>query len=577
MIVTLKKMLSRVKYPGRYVFGLTLIGLVSAILNIFFGFALMIIVNAAESANINLVIKIVILVCSVLATLMFFMPLGYWLFDTAVLRSTGRLRQKIITRIMSAPAAWVEQQHSGELTSRLTNDIQKAEEVFGMNIRSIAEAFIGGACCMAIMLAMNWKLALGLFFFGGIRVFTSSRLLKPLKKTGEQVQAALGSLTEDLTDLINGAAPIRMHNCRGFIQEKFRGISARVEDLGRQQVLYLSLSSWFNSFCGQLLFLGLIILGGYLVIRGWSSLSVIILFIQLQNGVNTLFSALGNCLVQMQSSLAGGRRALELCQLEQEAAASQVEGVPETKAAIALVGVDFSYPQGKKKVLSDLSLAVLPGEQVALIGPSGAGKTTVFKLLMGFYAPDSGAISILGRGLSEYSLVELRNQIAYVPQRPYLFSGTVKENISVGKPEATDKEIEDAAETANAMEFILELPDGYNTLVGERGSRLSGGQAQRIAIARAVLRNAPILLLDEATAALDSVSEAKVQSALTALMKGRSTIVIAHRLSTVKNVDRILVLDLGRVVEEGAHEALIRKDGLYKRLHSAGAKPKLDM
>ncbi|MDD2283270.1 MAG: ATP-binding cassette domain-containing protein, partial [Eubacteriales bacterium] len=235
-------------------------------------------------------------------------------------------------------------------------------------------------------------------------------------------------------------------------------------------------------------------------------------------------------------------------------------------AAVNLDAVTFAY-NGGEPALENVSLQVQPGETVALVGPSGGGKSTLFKLLLGYYPPEAGAISVLGRGLNQYTLRELRERIAYVPQISYLFSGTIAENIGFGKPGASKDEIEAAAKAAYAHDFISQLPQSYETLVGERGSHLSGGQRQRIAIARAILRNAPLLLLDEATSSLDTESEEQVQLALSRLMQGRTTLVIAHRLATVQNASRILVIAEGRLAEEGSHQELLEAKGIYRHLY----------
>jgi ABC-type multidrug transport system fused ATPase/permease subunit len=235
--------------------------------------------------------------------------------------------------------------------------------------------------------------------------------------------------------------------------------------------------------------------------------------------------------------------------------------------AFSYEGEDEEDPSDDVEVLHEISLSADQGQVVALVGPSGGGKSTLIKLLLGFYPVRDGEIAIDGRQVEGYSLPQLRSMMAYVPQDAYLFDGTIEENIRYGRPDATRQEVVAAAQSANAHDFILEQPDGYDTPVGERGAKLSGGQRQRIAIARALIKDAPILLLDEATSALDSESEQQVQDALGVLMQGRTTIAIAHRLSTIENADTIYVIDGGKVVEQGRHEELLGRGGLYSRLH----------
>jgi ATP-binding cassette, subfamily B, bacterial MsbA len=275
---------------------------------------------------------------------------------------------------------------------------------------------------------------------------------------------------------------------------------------------------------------------------------------------------LANLQTVFAEGMAAARRLFAALDVEPEVRERPgAQALPKGRGDIAFEHVDFAYGDGGP-TLSDISLKVLRGETVALVGPSGGGKTTLLNLIPRFYDPTKGRVTIDGQDLREVTLTSLRNQIALVTQEPFLFDDTIRANIAYARPDASQAKIEQAAREAAAHEFILDLPHGYETSVGEAGARLSGGQRQRIAIARAFLKDAPILLLDEATSALDTESEAQVQAALRRLMAGRATILIAHRLSTVRGADRIYVIDKGRIVETGDHASLMRKRGLYARL-----------
>jgi subfamily B ATP-binding cassette protein MsbA len=307
--------------------------------------------------------------------------------------------------------------------------------------------------------------------------------------------------------------------------------------------------------------------GGHNVINGDTTAGSLVAFlayaVNISNPIKRITRTIGN----IQKALAAAQRVFDVMDLPEE-----VKDLPDAKALPAVTGsvrfehVTFSYNEGDE-ILHDLSFEAEPGQAVGLVGPSGAGKSTVASLLPRFYDCDAGTIRIDGTDIKHVTLDSLRNQVGIVPQETILFNGSVYDNILYGRLDATKEEIEEAAKAANAHDFIMELPDGYNTMLGDRGVNISGGQRQRIAIARAILKDPRILILDEATSALDTESERVVQEALNRLMVGRTSIIIAHRLSTIKNADRILVLDKGKLVEDGTHEELMEKNGLYAHLY----------
>jgi ATP-binding cassette subfamily B protein len=393
---------------------------------------------------------------------------------------------------------------------------------------------------------------------------------------GQAVQARLGTVSERMTDLLAGFQVVRTFDLGGWILARFSQANEQVLESSLQRVRLESTLAAGNNISDLFATLPMIF-GAYLVMTGNTTFGVYLMLVQLSNQINGLVYQVGGVISRVQSALAASDRILAL--LDSPVEPEQLAATPLIRTAVQLPSistnensriafnqVSFAY-NGDENILNALSFHVSPGQFVAFAGPSGGGKSTIFKLLLGCYAAKQGAILVSGKPLWDYKLSELRDLIAYVPQDAYLFSGSILDNIRYGKPGASQAEVEAAARAAFAHDFVMEFPAGYQTIVGERGARLSGGQRQRIAIARALLKDAPILLLDEATSALDSESEQIVQKALEVLMKGRTTLVIAHRFSTIVQADCIYVVDGGRVVEEGRHAELIERQGVYAGLY----------
>lgn len=566
MFKALKQLMAMIPKKGRYFSGLAIIALVSASTNVLFAFALMLFVKAAQSSDLQILYTSIAIMFGGLVIVLVLMPLGYWLYETAVVGGTANMRSLVFKSLMRVRAPWLDARHSGDLTSRSTNDIQVAEKAYSKDLVQVIEVVLEGLSSAVVMFIADWKLAICMIALGAAHVGINRLLVKPMNKAAEAVQKALGVVTERISDIANGNQVVRMFDSRKSAERKFQEANKDAVNKGLTRTKYAARVNAFATFSGYFSFIVVLVIGGYLVLRGWYQLEVIALFVQLQNGVSNFFSAFGYFIADLQTSLAGGKRVLEILDAPGEPKAIELPSVSSANtAAVNIEAVSFAY--NDEPVLRDINLEVAPGETVALVGPSGGGKSTLFKLLLGYYPPGSGAISILGKGIDQYSLAELREQIAYVPQESYLFSGTIAENIAFGKPGASEEEIIAAAKAAYAHDFITELPEGYQTPVGERGSHLSGGQRQRIAIARAILRDAPILLLDEATSSLDTESEEQVQLALSQLKQGRTTLVIAHRLATVQNASRILVIAEGQLAEEGSHQELLNLKGIYRRLH----------
>lgn len=506
-------------------------------------------------------------------------PAFYRPWQMAIYRGLAGLREKLFAHLQRLPLAYHELHHSGDAISVMSNDVAAVEDAFRQHFFSLVYGLAQGAAAAAAMLALDVRLALITMASSATLALANAVFAAPLRRAGRIVQERLAALTERLADLLAGFEVIRSFNLGPWAVERFAAANAGARDAAIRRTLIEACVNGANSLAMGFFFLPVMI-GAYWMLTARVSFGIVIGMAQFSNGIMMLLMAFGTSFSRFQSSLAAADRIWTVLAVpsEPESYAEGEDGSSgardargDAEAAILLRDVVFAY-DGDQTVLNGLSFSVPRGRVVALVGPSGGGKSTVFKLLLGFYRAHAGAIEIAGRPLASFRLAELRDLFAFVPQDAYLFDGTIAENIRYGKLTAADDEIVAAAMAANAHEFIMALPDGYRTRVGERGSHLSGGQKQRIAIARAILKNAPFLLLDEATAALDTESEQLVQEALERLMAGRTTLVVAHRLSTVQNADEILVIDGGRVVERGRHADLLAQGGLYRRLYDAALK-----
>jgi ABC-type multidrug transport system fused ATPase/permease subunit len=423
------------------------------------------------------------------------------------------------------------------------------------------------------MMILKWDLALLIILGGVVPLILNSLYAKPLRQVGKASQEKLAGLSERLSDLLAGFQVVRTFSLGEWILKRFSRSNQELLDVNLKRVRLESTLAGGNNLAGVITAMPLLA-GAYMVLNGQTTLGTLFGLIQLNNPVINMLFSLSGIISGIQGSLAAGDRLLAVLDADPEperypaptGQPAATSAVPQPDQGVEFRQVQFSYSDGLP-ILQEVSFNIRAGQVAALVGPSGSGKSTVFRLLMGHYPVARGWVSVFGKPIHTYSLSELRDLFAFVPQDAYLYSGSVLENIRYGKPDASEEEITAAARASYAHDFILELPEGYHTLVGERGARLSGGQRQRIAIARALLKNAPVLLLDEATSSLDSESEELVQQALQVLMRGRTTIAIAHRLSTIEHADIIYVMEAGRVVEQGRHTELVGKDGLYSHLY----------
>lgn len=484
--------------------------------------------------------------------------------------STAAIRNNLITKIQELPMEIAAGQHSGDIMSRLSNDLNLVRDFLANSFTRLFTIPLMAIFALAYMLWVSLPLTLLTVLLIPIMGWISGRISAAMAKNSRELQQQLGKVNEAARDSLGGILVTKAFNLENPQRAAFAAkVEASVNSslkLAKGRSILSGLATIFNISP----FIICLFYGGILVGRGEISAGQLIAVVNFLNYLANPMQQVPRLLGEIHITRAGLRRLGEIIESESERRGGLVFALGE-EMVLEVKGVSFGY--GEKEVLNDLSFSVRRGERVALVGPSGGGKSSILKLIAGFYQPRQGEISMYGHSLEEWDLNALRGNMAMVTQDTYLYPGTIADNIGWGKPGSTREEIIAAAKLANIHDFIIALPQGYHSQVGELGARLSGGQRQRIAIARAILKDADLLLLDEPTSALDTESELYVQQALDSFMAGKTSIVVAHRLSTFKGAQRILVIDQGRVVETGSHQELLAAKGVYFQLYHTQLAP----
>jgi subfamily B ATP-binding cassette protein MsbA len=494
--------------------------------------------------------------------------LGDYLTSFVGFSAVTDLRNEVFEKVLRHGAAFFETTSTGRLMSSVMSDIDKIQVACSDMFADLLRQTFSMVGLLMLLFGTDWKLALFALTLFPVALIPTARLGKKIRRTSRRTQDATGELNQVLQEAISGHQVVKAFGAEKYEAKRFRAAADRLLRTNMRYVLIQGIPSPFIELMGALTFVGLLWYGRIEIRNGVLKEEDFMVFVGALLFLYEPVKRLTNLHNIFQQALGASEKVFSyLDQPEEISSPAGGKKLDNFQREIAFENVSFHYPGANGLQLNGISLSIQAGEIVALVGPSGAGKTTLAGLLPRFRDPVAGAVRIDGMDIREVTLASLREKISLVAQDTFLFNDTVGNNIAYGMEKVDRQLLTEAARAALAHDFIEKLPQGYDTMIGDRGVKLSGGQRQRLAIARAILKNSPILILDEATSHLDTESEMLVQKALGNLMSGRTVIVIAHRISTIRRADKIVVLDRGRIVETGSHEELIQHGGIYHRLH----------
>ena len=482
--------------------------------------------------------------------------------------TVAALRQDLFNRLQQLPVSYYDRHQSGDLMSRFTNDMDTVSDMIGNSFASVVSNLLTFVCTVVMLVYLNWALTLITFVFLGLMLLVVKGVGGRSRTSFQQQQAALGSLNGYIEEMIEGQKVVQAFGHEAESLAAFDEVNGRLQSVSLKAIFFSSMTNPATRFVNNIVYAGVGLVGAVYAVAGGITIGQLSIFLNYANQYTKPFNEISGVVTELQNALACAARVFELLDAEDQVPEAENAKVLETDGHVELKDVSFRYLPDRP-LIDGLNLDVKPGQRIAIVGPTGCGKTTLINLLMRFYDVNGGSIEVAGNDIRSLTRASLRGSYGMVLQETWLRAGTVRENIAYGKPDATEEEIVAAAKAAHADSFIRRLPKGYDTVIAEDGGNISQGQKQLLCIARVMLCLPPMLILDEATSSIDTRTEVRIQAAFARMMQGRTSFIVAHRLSTIREADVILVMKDGHIVEQGDHDTLLAQGGFYAKLYNS--------